>query len=215
MNSPATVRVRTPFSIVLLNRLPDGGVHEIPAGSIIYGPQDEAGEFFLMVDGLVVISRVAASGSEIALDVRAPGETFGDSAVAGLPRRGECARALTCAKARRWAAADIASLMEEDPQVTLAATRMLVERAGVWRERITALGGEALPRRIARTLLYLRGKTGRVLPPLSHAALASLAGAPETAASRCLDDFTRRGLVASTAAGFIVRPELAEWLRGS
>lgn len=208
-------RTPTSFEAILKKQLPGAGVMEVPADRIVYGPDDPSGDFYVVVGGLVAVSRVAADGHEAVLDVRAAGETFGDAALAGLPCRGESARALLRTRVRRWSADEIAALIAQDGEVALAAARVLVRRAAEWRERLASMGRETIARRIARMLLYLSGKAGAHLPPLSLAALASLAGAPHAMLSHHLDAFTRQGLVAATTSGVVVQPALAEWLRSS
>ncbi|HWQ53326.1 MAG TPA: Crp/Fnr family transcriptional regulator [Bryobacteraceae bacterium] len=214
---PGSSPRRAPTSLVaiLKKQLPGAGVTEVPADRMVYGPEDPAPDFYLVVEGLVVVSRVATDGNETALDVRAAGETFGDAALAGLPCRGESARALLRAKVRRWSAADITALIAQDGEVALAAARILVRRAAEWRERIATMGRETVSRRIGRMLLYMSGKTGAHLPPPIIPALASLANAPNGILSHYLDTFTRQGLVTATPSGVVVQPALADWLRSS
>lgn len=215
MLSSAPARGRTPFATLLLRRLHDHGVTEFPAGACLYEHHEPAGRFFLVIDGLVTIARIDGAGRETALDVRAAGDTFGDAALSAAPVTGERARALVRTKVRQWPAADVMALLARDGEVALAAARMLVGRAAQWRERLGLFGKEMAPRRLARTLLYLREKIGPVLPPLGDATFGALAGIPAESARRRLADFVRQGLIAATPAGVVVRSALADWMRDS
>lgn len=188
---------------------------DVPAGSCLYGPDEPAGHFFLVIDGLVALERIGADGSETALDVRAGGDTFGDCVLSVLPHAGETARTLLRTKVRQWPASEVMALMGTDTEAALAAVRMLVSRAAVSRERILLLGKETAPRRVARTLLYLKAKIGPALPPLGFATVGALAATSAAVAGDCLATFAREGLVAITPAGIVVRPALAEWLRSN
>ncbi len=209
MSGPAALLSQPPLDSLLRMRLPDRGVTEVAAGEALYGPDGTAAELILVEEGLVLVSRAAA------VDVRGPRETLGECALGGAARNGESARALVPARVRRWSAAEAAALVASDGEVALAATRMLARRAVAWRERIAACEVEPVPRRLARTLLDLRAKTGARLPSMEPATLSMLAGAAHAVAGVHLAHFMREGLLTRTAAGWIVEPALERWLRDS
>lgn len=213
MPAPPALNLQMPFDRLLRERLPDPGVMDVAADDVLYGPC-EASDLFLVEEGLFLVSR-GENGRETAIDVLAAGETLPDSVLAGAARGEERARALTPGKVRRWRGAEVAALLARDGEAALAATRMLVRRAARLRQRIAACGAEPVPRRLARVLLYLRGKTGPKLPLLGLQAMGTLAGAAHTLAAVHLDHFVRRGLVTATPSGLIVNPSLEEWLQAS
>ncbi len=121
---------------LLGTRLPGGESLEFDRDSIIYQPGDPALDVYLVVEGLVSVTRGTPGAEGGAVYLRAANETFGESALLGDGPRGEYARTVLKATVWKWPAGEVKALLASDPQAAVAAFRMLSRRSASLGERL-------------------------------------------------------------------------------
>ena len=77
-------------------------IWEYRKGQLIYNEDQPANCIYLVINGIVKVSRLADGGHEVVLDLYRPDEFFGESAFLNPPRRSEQATAVENTKLMMW-----------------------------------------------------------------------------------------------------------------
>src|ERR1035438_7213727 len=101
----------------VLAHLPVSPTTEYGKGQTIYGPDHSSNSIYLVVTGTVKISRTAADGREVLLDIVRPDEIFGESAFLDVRSRSERATAVERSGLMTWAVSDVEDLVTKRPRL--------------------------------------------------------------------------------------------------
>ena len=108
---------------------------------------------YLVVDGIIKVSRLLENGDQVIVDIYQADEIFGESALlAGESQEGQ-ATALGKAKLMIWSARQIRDLILNRPGLGWALMQTLVRRTIGLTERIESFARDNTACRLARTLL--------------------------------------------------------------
>lgn len=192
-------------------------------GETIFSPSEPSGGIYLVIDGKVSVSRVAASGDEIAVDIYMVDEFFGESSLLGTAGCAEQAVAIESTKVMTWSAGEIERLMRERPKLGLAFAQMLAQRSLDFSRRIASYTVDHIDRRLARSLLRLgerlgsAGEEGAVhMVPLTHELISHYVGTSREVITHFMIQFRRRGLLQYSRKEIVLNTAaLKEWLRGN
>lgn len=187
-----------------------------PAGQYIQMEQEPLDRVLVVVEGLAKVRSFQHNGYEEVLNLLGPGDCMGLTCLFDACSAWGDVVALTVVQVLRVACGDLAAMLEQEPEMALCCMAMLHDQLlGVMRR--------VLERRLAtneRLLLVLQevawkaapmdGKDGaRLVPPLSHAELAALAGLARETVSRSLGKLQAKGALIKNGKGW----ELAEPVR--
>src|ERR1700722_2800363 len=118
-NFPQSSLKSGPSIVDPLAYLPCSPITDYNGGEAIYTDNQDATRIFLIVDGKVKISR-HARGTEVVVDVYQSDEFFGESALAGLPRRMETAVTLEQTRVMSWSSDEIEENVILRPRLAVA-----------------------------------------------------------------------------------------------
>jgi len=176
-------------------------VRAVGKGTILFREGEPAASLFLLEAGRVKLTQLAAGGQEVILRYMGRGEIFAAVALVGAPYP-VTALATERSRLRTWSGPALAILSREHP---LFAANVLRAVSGHTREalsRVRELATEAVPQRLARTLLRLARQIGRPggdgsvsLERITQQELAEIAGTTLYTVSRTLADWSSEGIV--------------------
>ena len=138
-----------------LAHLPCSGILEYSKGQIIYSPDQPPTGIYLVIDGKVKISRLAADGQQVLVDIYQNDEFFGESAFLNLPQRSEQATAFENTKLMTWTGSEIEDIVLKRPKLAVALLQMIGQRSVEFTHRIESFSVDNLSRRLARLTQFL------------------------------------------------------------
>jgi CRP-like cAMP-binding protein len=175
---------------------------EWKAGSWVYRHGDPATHFYMLESGRMKCLQVGTRGAEVVLRFSAPGQVFGHSAL--LKKSAYVCSALAVGPSRTlsWSTETVWQLMRDHPRLAENVMQIFITQLAQLQDRCLNLAGEAVERRLARSLsqlaLSIGKKSGRATiigDGFSAKDLADLSGTTILTVSRVLGEWERRGLI--------------------
>ncbi len=187
----------------------------------IFFEGDEEPGMYIVVDGIVKLTKETADGKTVILRLTTPGEFFGWLTVGeSKPESTYTAQALVDTKVLHISNADFLRLLVKYPaiavRITCDASKMLLEAY----DRLKSLAAEKVEGRIATLLLELAKKIGKrengkyvINAPITRQDIAEMAGTTVETAIRIISKWKKEGIV-NTQRGRIeiLDPEYLEML---
>ncbi len=206
---PPTPAVRLPHR--LSQDLPDAVVTSCPAatlltladGAVNYRQGDVCRHAYVVIEGLVMLSRMTADGRRLALALLSRGDWLGSLTLAGEGREAEeTAEAKGPVRLCRVAHADLKSWLARNPDLAWE----LIERTETQRQRLVhkleSLATRDVRARLAETLRELLDRFGEpcehgfaIHVRLTQQELADLVGASRPVVSTILNDLRDLGVL--------------------
>jgi len=206
-----------------LAHLPCSNIVEYRKGQLIYNQDQPSTSIFLVIDGKVKVSRLAADGHQVVVDIYQPDEFFGESAFLGLPHRAEQASALDDTRLMTWTASEIEDIVMKRPRLAVALLQILTQRTIDFTHRIEGFSVDNISRRLARSLLRFSDRLGTPeddgsirMAPFTHELLAQYVGTSREIVTHYMNQFRRRGYLRYSRKGItLYRDALNSWLLGA
>ena len=203
--------------------LPCSSIVEYRKGEIIYSQDQASTTIFLVIQGKVKVSRLAADGHQVVVDIYQPDEFFGESAFLNLPHRAEQASALEEARLMAWAAAEIEDIVMKRPLLAVALLQILTQRTIDFTHRIEGFSVDNIARRLARSLLRFSERLGTLetdgsvrMSPFTHELLSQYVGTSREIITHYMNQFRKKGYLRYSRKGITLHREaLRGWLRES
>jgi CRP-like cAMP-binding protein len=170
-------------------------------GTVLFREGEPAASLFLLESGRVKLTQTAAAGQDVILRYMGPGEIFAAVALVGAPYP---ANAFTTERSRlrTWSGPALGILSREHPIFAANVLRAVSSHTREALSRVRELATEAVPQRLARTLLRLARQIGRraddgsvSLERITQQELAEIAGTTLYTVSRTLTDWSTAGIV--------------------
>ena len=201
--------------------LPRSSVQEYPKKQVIYGPDHPSTGIYLVIDGMVTISRQTDDGCHVIVAIYRKDEFFGESAMLGLPHQREQAMALNDTRVMIWTTAEMEAIIEKRPRLAVALLQILAQRTLDFTHRIESFSHDNIARRLARSLISFSERLGSPegdgsvrLPPLTHELLSQYVGTSREVVTHNMNCFRRQGCLRYSRKGIIFCPDtICEWLR--
>jgi len=205
----------------VLMLIPCSRVLEFKSKEVIYHETQAQRDVYLVIAGMVKISRVSPGQREMSLDIYTTDDFFGLSAFVGSGS--ERATAMRAVQVMKWSAAEIEEYVARDPRLGLALLQMVIQRSSRFEDRVKSYSLETMPYRLARCLIYLSERFGTVtrdgaiqMAPFTHATLAEFMGTSRTMVTKCMSFLRRRGYVEDSRRRIVLYSEpLNRWLGGT
>lgn len=163
------------------------------AGSVLFREGDTGEALYILVSGLVKVSKVDLEGHEKTLAIFQAPEVLGEMALLGQDRRSATALALSKVETLVLYRDDFLKLLTGYPVINLNLTSTLAQRLRGMDDEAQILSYKDAQGRVAYVLLRLyRGgvlefnKEGQAVVRLTHQELASLAGTSRETVTRAL-----------------------------
>ncbi|HET8996831.1 MAG TPA: Crp/Fnr family transcriptional regulator [Acetobacteraceae bacterium] len=205
--------------------MPAGGLSEVASaasavrcmpGETLFGQDDPADAFFVLISGRVKIAQVTVEGHQVVLRYIGPGEVFG--AVPLFTNTGYPAAsiAVTDSMALRWDRATTHRLLQRYPSIVANALTIVGRRLHELQNRYRELATERVEQRVGRAILRLLEKAGhrersgvQIAFPLSRQDIAEMTGTTLHTVSRILSEWEKRGVVQGGRMRVIIRDPAA------
>jgi CRP/FNR family cyclic AMP-dependent transcriptional regulator len=197
-----TVKRKPAFDVEAFLRSAGSGttiVHYRP-GEVIFSQGDASDSVFYIQEGTVKLSVLSHRGKEAVVAMLAPGDFFGEHALAGHPVRLEAATAVTSTRVLVILKRHMVRLLHDQHALSdRFITHMLARHIRIEEDLVDQLFN-ATEKRLARTLLLLAryGKadqTHRVLPRISQETLAEMVGSTRSRVNFFMTKFKRLGFI--------------------
>jgi CRP/FNR family transcriptional regulator, cyclic AMP receptor protein len=181
------------------------------AGSVLLRQGTPGSYVLALAEGQVMVTRIEASGEELALAIRGPGEVLGDVAALDQTPRSATVTALIPCTVHAATSEQLSALIQRHGAADAMARHAFARLREAERARFEI---EAFPvaQRLARALVRLTAScTGDGLG-LSQEQLARLIGASRNAVVAALAELRAQGIIATSRRRLIIRDPAA--LRG-
>jgi len=204
----------------ILEHIPCSRVLEYKTGDLIYGEEQPVSCIFLVIAGVVKVSRVSASGQETIVDIYHTDDFLGLTSFLDTPCRAERAISLKTAQVMKWSIEEIKAIVARQPRLGLALLQMVIRRTVDFEQRVKSYSLDTIPCRLARSLLYLAERFGSpardgsvLMAPFTHLVLSQYVGTSRAMVSKCMSGFRRSGLVRYSRRGInLDRAALERWI---
>ena len=169
----------------------------------IYRAGDSPDALYVIARGRVKLCRVEdATGREAVIDIFAPGELFGESALYVPGQREKCAVAYENSRLVRIPVGDFKESMGENRELYDYTFRLIGQRLSRAETLVANFALDAIPARLEKLLLefssrYGVSETGGVLIdiPLPHREIASIVGSTRESVTVRLNAMRREGII--------------------
>jgi CRP/FNR family transcriptional regulator len=203
-----------------LAHLPCSNIVEYRKGQQVYNQDQPSTNIFLVIDGKVKVSRLAADGHQVVVDIYQPDEFFGESAFLDLPHRAEQASALEDTRLMTWTATEIEDIVMKRPRLAVALLQILTQRTIDFTHRIEGFSVDNISRRLARSLLRFSDRLGTLeadgsvrMAPFTHELLSQYVGTSREIVTHYMNQFRRQGYLRYSRKGITLhRDALRGWL---
>jgi len=206
-----------------LAHLPCSSIVEYRKGQMIYNQDQPSTAIYLVIDGMVKVSRLAEDGRQVIVDIYQNDEFFGESALLGLPHRAEQAVVLDNTKLMTWSAPEIEDIVMKRPRLAVALLQILVQRTLDFTHRIESFSADNISRRLARSLIRFSERLGKPetdgsmrMVPFTHELLSQYVGTSREIVTHYMNQFRREGYLRYSRKGIVLyRDAFKEYLRQS
>jgi CRP-like cAMP-binding protein len=182
-----------------LANLPVSTIAEYSKGAVIYSPDSPSSNLYVVLSGIVKISRISPAGIKVILGVYRTDEIFGEASLAG-GGAADTATALQDTRVMSWPASEIQELALSRPGLSLALLQMVVARAAEVSKRIESFSLGNIEQRLAAALLFFARRLGgpgenggRQMISFTHEFLAAYVGTSREIVTNYMNYFRRRG----------------------
>lgn len=170
---------------------------DLPAGSQIFFPHQQADRFYVILAGKVKVYKMSAKGGQQILHLYGPGETFGEAAMwAGIryPAHSEAITDVTLLAVSRKVLKD---LIDRNADLALDMMAGMSAKLREFNQLIEQLSLKEVPARLANILLELPAKRGTntIVLKQSKRELAAQIGTIAETLSRAFKKLTASGLI--------------------
>ena len=168
-------------------------------GDVVFSQGDRAADVRFLQKGAIKISVLSRLGKEAVVAILAPGDFFGEGALAGQSVRIETATAMSASSVLVIERDAMARLLREEPAFAdRFISHMLSRNIRIEADLVDQLFNSS-EKRLARTLLLL-ARYGQVNPPLtlpkiSQETLAEMIGATRSRVNFFMNKFRKLGLI--------------------
>jgi CRP/FNR family transcriptional regulator, nitrogen oxide reductase regulator len=177
-------------------------IKAIPKGASLFRQHEPAREMFLLESGRVRVHEVTVGGRELLVRLVRPGDVFGDKAAIPDAKYGATATSESPVRAYVWAAASLATLLNEVPRLAINLFNIATRNLHSSRERyriLATLSAEARIRwaltELARGFGLAQGNATAIIGRAIQQDIADLAATTIYTVSRVLRRYEQRGML--------------------
>ena len=145
----------------VLAYLPCSRIMGYETRQVIYQPGNPSSGLHVIIDGKVLVQRMAANRVSLVVDIYQTDDLFGETAFIGSTESHEIAIALEPTRLMTWSRDEVEQHMLRRPRLGLALLQMLAKRCMDSARRIESFASDNIERRLARTLLYMSERLGQ------------------------------------------------------
>lgn len=175
-------------------------VKEFMRGEMLYVEGDSVQQILLLTSGVVKVTQLGPSGTEVILRLGVTGDVLGTTSLLSTGRHYTTARAFRLCRALVWDAPSFRALVEPRPALCQNMFRMIGADLLELEERFREVATERVGSRVARQLVRLMEKVGRPVDSavevrVSREDLAQMTGTTLFTVSRLFSAWEELGVV--------------------
>jgi CRP-like cAMP-binding protein len=201
--------------------LPCSTIVDYRRGQVIYNHDQPSINLYLVMDGMVKISRITDDGRQVMINIYQEDEFFGESALLNRSHPAEQATALETTKVMSWTASEIEAIATRRPRLAVALLQILAQRTMDFTDRIESFNVDNIQRRLARSLIRFSerfGTTGESrsvrMMAVSHDLLSQYVGTSREIVTHYMNQFRRGGYLQYSRKGIVLHREaLHGWIQ--
>jgi len=185
---------------------------QVKQGTPVFCQGDEAGAFYVLLDGRVKVGQVTPAGRQVTLHYIGPWQQFGCAALCNKPVYPGTALAVQDCDVLLWNRSVIPQLMERFPRFAMNVLDIMGARLQESHDQISDLSTQRVEQRIARALSRLIIQAGREIGegieinfPISRQDIAEMTGTTLHTASRTLSAWEEAGIVENGRRHVLIR----------
>ena len=195
---------------------PAGQVFKYKKGEVVFAQGDPAADIRYIQKGGIKLSVLSRVGKEAVVAMLAPGDFFGEGALAGQSVRIGTATAIVASSVLVIEKSAMIKLLHDEPAFSdRFISYMLTRNIRIEADLVDQLFNSS-EKRLARTLLLLAryGETNpqRTLPKVSQETLAEMIGATRSRVNFFMNKFRKLGLIEYNGGGLKVNSSLLSML---
>ena len=197
-----------------LDILPHRRPQDFSKEETIYTPEDLARSLYLVVDGMVKVSRISHSGRETVLDFCGRDTFFGESCLLVESYRGEMAVAQEDSSIMEWSAGDLYEITQRSPALGPSLLGVMARKLRDTEDRVESLATDQIPQRLVKAVLRLADSFGEPikeskirLKPVTHALLARHVGTSREIITQHMSQLRRKGVLTYDRSGMEFDPD--------
>ncbi|MCR4269061.1 Crp/Fnr family transcriptional regulator [Nitratireductor sp. ZSWI3] len=182
------------------------------AGSSVFEQEEEARNFFVLLDGHIRVVRTTPDGQQVIVRYISEGELFGIAAALGRTTYPASAIAVADCVALAWSNAQWPELSARFPSLGANTYKTVGNRLQDAHTRVIEMSTEQVEQRVAHALLRLVKQTGRQTDdgieidfPITRQDIAEMTGATLHTVSRLLSAWEESGIVKGGRKRVVVR----------
>jgi CRP/FNR family cyclic AMP-dependent transcriptional regulator len=172
----------------------------IRRGDVLFSEGDEGDRLYIVTEGKVKLGRSSSDGRENLLAILGPGQMFGELSLFDPGPRSATVTAVTDCTMQSLSHAELGQWLDGRPEVARGLLTQLAGRLRRANDVVADLVFSDVPGRVAKALLDLSSRFGRVADDgvhvhhdLTQEELAQLVGASRETVNKALADFASRG----------------------
>jgi CRP/FNR family transcriptional regulator len=173
-------------------------MRDFTKGELVFFEGDRGSGFYIVIDGMIKVFKLAPDGKEQILHIIGPGEPFGEVAVFAGGSFPANAEALTDSRLLFFPRNAFVGLISRNPSLALKMLAVLSMRLRRFAIQVESLSLKEVPGRLASYLLLLadeQDSPGGAALPISKGQLASLLGTIPETLSRIFAKMAAHGLI--------------------
>ncbi len=181
-------------------------------GSVLFGQEDPAHSFFLLLDGRLRVTRVTPAGQQVLVRFINPGEICGVAMAMARTTYPATAEIVVDGTALAWPIAIWPRLVERFPTLSSNMLRTVGSRLQEAQARVVEMSTSQVEQRVAHALLRLARQSGRKVAtgieidfPISRQDVAEMTGTTLHTVSRILSAWEERRLVEGGRMRIVIR----------
>ncbi len=189
-----------------------GRVRNYLAGDAIFHQGDDAGGVSVIIEGRVKVSSVGATGKEVILAFRGPGDIVGEVGAIAGSTRSSAVRAIDPVQTLAVGAADFRAFLETHARASMNLVLMLIDRLRTADEARMEFASHDVVGRVARRLVELGERFGEpcadgieVTVALSQEELAAWTASSREAVAKAVRLLRELGWIQTQRRRFVIR----------
>jgi len=200
--------------------LPCSTVIQVERGGLIYGGEHPSAHLYVVMAGTVRVSRTAALGGQVVIDVYKVNDFFGESTLLGSADTGESAVAMEKTVLMCWAGDEVYRLLYSRPKLGLELLRVMARREIEFAERLESFSIDSIPIRLAKSLIRFSERLGSpaadgavTMRAFSQEFLAEYVGTSRELVNTTMNEWRRQELLTYSRKEITIRKNaLREWI---
>ena len=201
--------------------LPCSNVLEYGKGEVIYSHDQPHSDLYLVLSGMVKVTRVSNQGSQLLVDLYGTDEFFGEAAFVDSLQAFERATAHQHTTLMAWKATDVEDLIQKRPKLAIALLQAFGQRSLNLLQRLESLSADRIDKRLALSLIRFAERLGRPqedgsihMDPLTHDVLAQYVGTSRELITCHMAKFRKDGYLQYSRRSIVLYCDaLRAWVR--